>query len=141
MKIILNQVLEDKGIPQNKMAKDTGISTATLRNLNHNRTTRISFDILEKICIYLDCGVEDILCVKKWRLSYFARYGRMLIVRLEQRRDSLVIAFLETERRYVKWIHSKFWLLCLWFLQHLHISTITIKNKLAISYGNRRQPV
>ncbi len=36
MKIILNQVLEDKGISQNKMAKDTGISTATLRNLNHN---------------------------------------------------------------------------------------------------------
>ena len=65
MKIILNQVLEDKGISQNKMAKDTGISTATLRNLNHNRTTRISFDILEKICIYLDCGVEDILCVEK----------------------------------------------------------------------------
>ena len=65
MKIILNQVLEDKGISQNKMAKDTGISVTTLRNLNHNRTTRIRFDILEKICIYLDCGVEDILCVEK----------------------------------------------------------------------------
>lgn len=65
MKIMLNQVLENKGISQNKIAKDTGISTTTLRNLNHNRTTRISFDILEKICIYLDCGVEDILCLEK----------------------------------------------------------------------------
>ncbi len=65
MKIMLNQVLENKGISQNKIAKDTGISTSTLRNLNHNRTTRISFDILEKICIYLDCGVEDILCLEK----------------------------------------------------------------------------
>lgn len=65
MKIMLNQILDEKGISQNKLAKDTGISTTTLRNLNHNRTTRISFDILEKICLYLNCGVEDILCVEK----------------------------------------------------------------------------
>ncbi len=65
MKVMLHQILENKGISQNKMAKDTGISTATLRNLSHNRTTRISFDILEKICIYLDCGMEDILCMEK----------------------------------------------------------------------------
>ncbi|EOT26638.1 hypothetical protein C805_00739 [Eubacterium sp. 14-2] len=65
MKIMLSEILDRKGISQNKMAKDTGISITTLRNLNHNRTTRISFDILEKICIYLDCGVEDILGVEK----------------------------------------------------------------------------
>lgn len=65
MKIMLNQILDDKGISQNKLSKDTGISTSTIRNLNHNRTTRISLDILEKICNYLDCGVEDILCVEK----------------------------------------------------------------------------
>ncbi|MCI9174064.1 MAG: helix-turn-helix domain-containing protein [Lachnospiraceae bacterium] len=33
--------------------------------LNHNRATRISFDILERICIYLDCGIEDVLWVEK----------------------------------------------------------------------------
>ncbi len=65
MKITLNEVLDSKGISQNQMAKDTGISTSTLRNLNHNRTTRISFDVLEKICMYLDCNIEDILCLEK----------------------------------------------------------------------------
>ncbi len=65
MKITLNEVLDSKGISQNQMAKDTGISTSTLRNLNHNRTTRISFDVLEKICTYLDCNIEDILCLEK----------------------------------------------------------------------------
>lgn len=65
MKIMLNQLLDNRGISQNQMAKDTGISVATLRNLNHNRTARISFDILEKICVYLDCGVEDILYVER----------------------------------------------------------------------------
>lgn len=54
MKIMLNQLLENRKISQNQMAKDTGISVTTLRNLNHNRTTRISLDILEKICRYLD---------------------------------------------------------------------------------------
>lgn len=65
MKVMLNQLLDEKGISQNQMAKDTGISVTTLRNLNHNRTARISFDILEKICIYLGCGVGDILFVEK----------------------------------------------------------------------------
>lgn len=61
MKVTLNQVLDQKGVSQNQLAKDTGISTSTLRNLNHNRTTRISFDVLEKICMYLNCSIEDIL--------------------------------------------------------------------------------
>ncbi len=65
MKILLNQILDTKGISQNKIAKDTGISVSTLRNLNHNRITRISLDTLEKLCNYLDCGVEDILLVEK----------------------------------------------------------------------------
>ena len=60
MKIMLNQILENKGISQNQMSKDTGISVTTLRNLNHGRTTRISFEVLEKICQYLDCSVEEI---------------------------------------------------------------------------------
>lgn len=65
MKITLDQVLDQKGVSQNQLAKDTGISTSTLRNLNHNRTSRISFDILEKICNYLGCEVGDILCIEK----------------------------------------------------------------------------
>ena len=46
MKIMLNQILENKGISQNQMSKDTGISVTTLRNLNHGRTMRISFEVL-----------------------------------------------------------------------------------------------
>ena len=65
MKITLNQVLEDRGISQNQMAKDTGISVETIRNFKNNKTTRISFDILEKICDYLNCGVEDVMCLEK----------------------------------------------------------------------------
>ena len=64
MNVTLDQMLDSRGVSQNQLAKDTGISTSTLRNLNHNRTTRISFDVLEKICLYLNCGVGDILCLE-----------------------------------------------------------------------------
>lgn len=63
--ITLNQVLEDKGISQNQLAKDTGISVETIRNLKNNKTTRISFDVLERVCNYLECGVEDVMRLER----------------------------------------------------------------------------
>ncbi len=60
MKIMLRELLEKQNISQNQLAKETGISTATLRNISHNRTTRISFDVVEKLCSYLNCGIEDL---------------------------------------------------------------------------------
>ena len=65
MIITLNQVLEDKGISQNQLAKDTGISVETIRNFKNNKTTRISFDVLEKVCNYLECEVEDVMRLEK----------------------------------------------------------------------------
>ena len=65
MIITLNQVLEDKGISQNQLAKDTGISVETIRNFKNNKTSQISFDVLDKVCNYLNCGVEDVMCLEK----------------------------------------------------------------------------
>ena len=65
MKVMLSELLDNQGVSQNQLAKNTGISVNTLRNLSHNKTSRINFDVLEKICICLDCGVEDILCVER----------------------------------------------------------------------------
>lgn len=65
MKITLNQVLEDRGISQNQLAKDTGISVETIRNFKNNKTTRVSFDVLEKVCNYLNCSIGDVMCLEK----------------------------------------------------------------------------
>lgn len=65
MIITLNQILEDKGISQNQLAKDTGISVETIRNFKNNKTTRISFDVLEKVCNYLECEVDDVMRLEK----------------------------------------------------------------------------
>ena len=61
IKVMLSRLLDEKGISQNQLAKDTGISVSTLRNLAHNRTTRVSFEILEKVCQYLGCGIVDVV--------------------------------------------------------------------------------
>ena len=38
IKILLGEILDEKRISQNQLAKDTGVSVSTLRNLAHNRS-------------------------------------------------------------------------------------------------------
>jgi len=48
-----------------KIAEDTGISRTTLTNLYYRRNHHISFEVLDKLCKYLDCGINDIIEYKK----------------------------------------------------------------------------
>ena len=54
-------LIGDKLINITQMSKDTGISRTTLTNLRYRRASGITFEVLDKLCSYLDCGVEDIL--------------------------------------------------------------------------------
>jgi len=44
-----------------ELSLQTGISKNALSNLYHEKTDRISFDTLDKICTALDCSVSDLL--------------------------------------------------------------------------------
>lgn len=44
-----------------KISEDTGISRTTLTNLYYRRSTQITFDVLDKLCKYLDCSISDIV--------------------------------------------------------------------------------
>lgn len=61
MKVILNQTLKNRDVSQYRLAQDTGIATSTINNLCNNKTTRIDFSVLDKICAYLNCDISDIL--------------------------------------------------------------------------------
>jgi len=39
----------------------TGLSRNTISNLYNDKTTRIDFETIYKLCILFDCGVEDLL--------------------------------------------------------------------------------
>ncbi|MCI8404710.1 MAG: helix-turn-helix transcriptional regulator [Clostridia bacterium] len=57
----LSAVLGAKRITQKKLAEITGISTTTVCSLYNDKVTKVSYDVLNKICKTLDCQVSDIL--------------------------------------------------------------------------------
>ena len=61
MKVVLLKTLEDKGRSQYWLSKQTGITLSAINNLCNEKTTRIDFSVLQKICDALDCNVEDII--------------------------------------------------------------------------------
>ena len=65
MSVMINNkfstILGEKLLKISKISEETGISRTTLTNLYYRRSTQISFDVLNKLCKYLNCGVEDII--------------------------------------------------------------------------------
>jgi putative transcriptional regulator len=64
MKINLDAVLKSKNKTRYWLAKETGITYQNIDNLAKNKTTGVKFNILEKICIALDCTPNDIFDVE-----------------------------------------------------------------------------
>lgn len=44
-----------------ELSEKTGISRTTLTNLYYRRCKAISFDVLDKLCTFLNCTVDDII--------------------------------------------------------------------------------
>ena len=53
-------ILGSKLIKISQVARDTGISRTTLTNIYYKRSTYITFAVLNKLCEYLECGVDDL---------------------------------------------------------------------------------
>lgn len=65
IKVILNDTLKKRGKSQYWLAKESGISQSALSNMCANKTTRIDFSLLQKICNILDCEISDIIINEK----------------------------------------------------------------------------
>lgn len=61
MKVVLKQTLENRNRSIYWLAHNTGITAAAISNLCNNKTTRIDFSVLDKICEALDCDITDII--------------------------------------------------------------------------------
>ncbi|MFZ7334492.1 helix-turn-helix domain-containing protein [Streptococcus pluranimalium] len=53
------KLLIDKGWTKTKLRQEAGISSSSLAKLGKGEN--ITTDVLLKICITLDCGIEDIM--------------------------------------------------------------------------------
>lgn len=61
----LKKILDDKNITLYSLQQDTNITYPALYKLAKNQTKSISFDVLEKICISLDCDINDLLTIER----------------------------------------------------------------------------
>ncbi|WP_250278016.1 helix-turn-helix domain-containing protein [[Clostridium] colinum] len=58
-------LLAERLLKISTVSRDTGISRTTLTNLYYKRTNQISIEVLDKLCSYLNCTVNDILEFKE----------------------------------------------------------------------------
>lgn len=61
----LSVILGEKLEKITDVAKNTGISRTTLTSMYYKRDKRISYDTLDKLCIYLNCTIADLIVFKK----------------------------------------------------------------------------
>ena len=61
MKVKINDVLAEQGKSKYWLSKQTGVTAHALTDLCGGKTTRVSFDLLDKICFALNCTPSDIL--------------------------------------------------------------------------------
>ena len=61
----LDAILAKRGITKYRLAKDTNIAHTTIWKLETGKAQRVGFDVLEKICVRLDCDLTDFLFIRR----------------------------------------------------------------------------
>lgn len=57
----LKSILDKKGISITELGRRTGLSRTTITSIYFNRCSSIQFKTLNKLCMALNCGIEDLL--------------------------------------------------------------------------------
>ncbi len=61
IKCRLSRLLGERRMPILELKRRTDLSYVTLQNLYHEKTTGVTFDIIDKICKSLECNTGDLL--------------------------------------------------------------------------------
>lgn len=61
IRIKLRQLLWDKGVTAAAVHRATGISQSIISEIIHNKRVNVGLDIINKLCVYLECNITDIL--------------------------------------------------------------------------------
>jgi len=63
IRVNLDKLVKARDITMYRLAKDTGVTYPTLWKLQTGRAQRIGFDVIEKLCVYLECSPGDLLTI------------------------------------------------------------------------------
>lgn len=64
IKCNLSRLMGEKKLKISDVAKGTEINRGTITRLYHETAVRVDFDVLEKLCNYLDCDIGELLAVE-----------------------------------------------------------------------------
>jgi len=64
IKCHLSRLMGEKKLKIADVSRDTGINRGTITRLYQETAVRVDFEVLEKLCLYLDCEIEELLEVK-----------------------------------------------------------------------------
>ena len=65
IRICLDKTLKERNISRYELSKRTGVQYQIIDNYYKNRVKRYDSFVLERICIALDCEINDILELEK----------------------------------------------------------------------------
>lgn len=65
MKVEIDKILKEKNKTRYWLSKETGVTYTNISNLANNKTSSIKFEVLESICIALECMPSDVLILEK----------------------------------------------------------------------------
>ncbi len=60
IKCHLSKILGERRLKISDIARDTNINRGTITRIYHETASRIDFDVLNKLCEYLDCEVSEL---------------------------------------------------------------------------------
>lgn len=61
IKCHLSRIMGEKKLKISDVSRDTGINRGTITRLYQETAVRVEFEVLEKLCRYLDCSIGDLL--------------------------------------------------------------------------------
>ncbi|MEY8198637.1 MAG: helix-turn-helix transcriptional regulator [Colwellia sp.] len=61
IKCNLSRLMGEKKLKISDVAKDTGINRGTITRLYHETAVRVDLEVLEKLCVYLECEINELL--------------------------------------------------------------------------------
>ncbi|WP_398312885.1 helix-turn-helix domain-containing protein [Zoogloea sp.] len=65
IKCHLSRLLGERKLKISDVTRDTGINRGTLTRLYHETAERVELDVLDALCVYLNCGLPDLLEYQK----------------------------------------------------------------------------
>ena len=65
IKCHLSKLLGEKKLSIADISRDTGINRGVITRLYHETAIRVDLEVVEKICYYLDCDLNELFSIEK----------------------------------------------------------------------------